>query len=666
MPDTTSHPARENSERRLTASGGAGPAPDLREPSSTSGPPPTAGARPRGSGDHPRTPPPSGPREAPGPGRRRADAAPTEPPGAPGDRETPLAGRVPRENGAGDARSRHRLVRLAVLPAAAVLLVGAAAVTVLVYLGGVALTGPRALPVGVALATALLLASLIMIGAGRTAAAQAAWTAERCTALRRGTMRGQAELRALRRGLEQGEAPRVTPPPAAPGPAADSLDLLGHELALAQRTAEIALVEAVRLARAGAEECEEKVEVFGNLARRLQSLVHGEIELLDELECDSEDPALVKSLFAIDHLATRTRRHAENIAVLGGSPSRRQWTRPIAMVEVLRAAVSEVEQYPRVKLTLPVEGTLRGHAVADVVHLLAELIENATVYSGPRTEVLLRAQYVTAGLAIEVEDRGLGMTRAEQDRMNAVLNGSARREVARLLHDGRIGMFLVASLARRHDLVVQLRGNIYGGVQAVLVVPPSLLGAEPESREPGAAEGGSRYQPALLAGPHAHPEGQPADESEPFTTGGAAARSAPAAGARHAVRPLGSRASGRPPAMDSSTLPGLRAPAPVDAVRSGAVQHALAADGGDRPRLPKRRRQEHLVTELREPARQAAQEDPEETHDPGLMAAFRTGISRAEREVGPERSAETERGRPAERLPYSVAEEHEHGTHPVR
>ncbi|MGW1607785.1 sensor histidine kinase, partial [Streptomyces eurythermus] len=143
---------------------------------------------------------------------------------------------------------------------------------------------------------------------------------------------------------------------------------------------------------------------------------------------------------------------------------------------MLRSAIAEVEQYSRVKLVPPVDGELRGHAVADVIHLLAELIENATVFSAPHTQVLLRAGLVTSGLAVEVEDRGLGMPVAEQNRMNALLADPDQVNVASLLADGRIGLYVVSQLARRHGIQVRLQSNIYGGVQAVLVVPQALLG----------------------------------------------------------------------------------------------------------------------------------------------------------------------------------------------
>uniref|UniRef100_UPI00384EE8A4 sensor histidine kinase n=1 Tax=Streptomyces albidocamelliae TaxID=2981135 RepID=UPI00384EE8A4 len=233
---------------------------------------------------------------------------------------------------------------------------------------------------------------------------------------------------------------------------------------------------------------EQKLEVFVNLARRLQSLVHREISILDELENEIEDPDLLKGLFHVDHLATRIRRHAENLAVLGGAVSRRQWSNPVSMTEVLRSAIAEVEQYSRVKLVPPIDGELRGHAVADVIHLLAELVENATVFSAPQTQVLLRANLVTSGLAVEVEDRGLGMPVAEQHRMNTLLADPDQVNVASLLADGRIGLYVVSQLARRHGITVRLQSNIYGGVQAVLVVPQALLGTAPTALADGAGE----------------------------------------------------------------------------------------------------------------------------------------------------------------------------------
>ncbi|WP_198667299.1 sensor histidine kinase, partial [Glycomyces dulcitolivorans] len=228
-----------------------------------------------------------------------------------------------------------------------------------------------------------------------------------------------------------------------------------------------------------------RVGIFVNLARRLQSLVHREIEQLDELENQVEDPDLLKGLFSVDHLATRIRRHAENLAVLGGATSHRQWSRPVNVYEALRSAVAEVEQYARVKLVRPIEGTLKGHAVADIIHLVAELVENATTFSAPNTQVLIRVQRVRTGLAVEVEDRGLGMENHERNRFNTMLATPDKVNLDDLLADGRIGLYVVSMLARRHTLTVQLQSNIFGGTQAILVVPEELLGDDtPPPKEP--------------------------------------------------------------------------------------------------------------------------------------------------------------------------------------
>ncbi|MFD3544294.1 ATP-binding protein [Streptomyces sp. NPDC058655] len=388
---------------------------------------------------------------------------------------------------------RPQLLRAAILPTLAAGFSGAAAVIFTLQLGGGAgerdprlwpvLTGCALLVVG-ALAAALL-------GAQRSAKA----VRDRCEALRRSSVRGRQELRSAADRLERGEAPPrpvrggATAPPHGADPAGvDEFWLLSQELRGAREHAHATLV---RLAvPAAPSDSERKVEVFVTLARRLQSLVHREISLLDDLEDAVEDPDLLRELFHVDHLATRVRRHAENLAVLGGAAPRRQWTRPVDLSEVLRSSVAEVEQYARVKVVPPAGGSVRGHAVADVVHLLAELVENATVFSAPDADVVLRAERVTAGIAIEVEDRGLGMPAAEQHRMNALLGDPDQVGLRHLLADGRIGLFVVSALARRHGIAVELKSNIYGGLLAVLVLPQELLGAEAPSAADAA--GGSR------------------------------------------------------------------------------------------------------------------------------------------------------------------------------
>ncbi|MFJ4535110.1 ATP-binding protein [Streptomyces tibetensis] len=400
---------------------------------------------------------------------------------------------------------RPQLLRLAVLPPVAVALSGCAAV-----LFTVRSTGTRPGPTLWAVLGGAVFVALVGIAVAAVAADRAARSVhERIGMLRRGTARREADLRTLVETLRRGDGPPQLAPQGrtgAPPEDADDFDLLAADLSRAHDGAVTAVVQASQLSsQAGSEQ---KLEVFVNLARRLQSLVHREISILDELENEMEDPDLLKGLFHVDHLATRIRRHAENLAVLGGAVSRRQWSNPVSMTEVLRSAIAEVEQYSRVKLVPPIDGQLRGHAVADVIHLLAELVENATVFSAPHTHVLLRANLVTSGLAVEVEDRGLGMPLEEQTRMNALLADPDQVNVARLLADGRIGLFVVSQLARRHGITVRLQTNIYGGVQAVLVVPQALLGAETGAEAGTGAAGGA-----------GQPEGEAAGAERPAVAG---------------------------------------------------------------------------------------------------------------------------------------------------
>lgn len=500
-----------------------------------------------------------------------------------------LPGSIPMRESAADTAARRRQALQAVLPAGIVAVTALAAMVYLIRAqddgtaGGPA-GGVDGATAGGVLAGFLLISCAVLVGAVLFAGSEARATLARYAQLRRGAERSRTEVSSQLAQLEQGELPAAPVAVPVPEPSGGALDLLAHQLALAQRTAEAAVGQAATLLRVpSGGGSDDKVVVFVNLARRLQSLVHREIRLLDELENQVEDPDLLRRVFQIDHLATRIRRYSENLAVLGGAVPRRQWTSPVAVTEVLRSSIAEVEHYQRVKLVPPVEGTLRGHAVADVIHLLSELVENATAFSAPQTQVLLRAQHVAAGLALEVEDRGLGMTEAEQQRMNGLLQDPDQVDVGALLADGRIGLYVVSSLARRHGIAVRLQNNIYGGIQAVLVLPRSMLGG-PE-QQPGSVT----RDVADTAADHT-----PDDTAAPLP----AQRGAPD--------------RQRPPSPAAAAGPPPEAPSPA------------------RPSLPKRRSQENLAPQLREPPRAPAHRDePEAGHDPGLMAAFQRGIQLA-------------------------------------
>ncbi|MFI9263550.1 ATP-binding protein [Streptomyces werraensis] len=609
---------------------------------------------------------------APGPGARRDGAA-----ARPERREGGRHGRPPARPAPGlpEWPLRSQLLRLAVLPPVAVALSACAAVLFTVRSSGMRPNGALWTVLGGA--TAVALAGIVIAAVAAERAARSVH--DRVGVLRRATARREADLHALVAALRNGEPPPPRGRRTERGGEGDEFDQLSADLARAHDGAVTAVVQAAQLSsQAGSEQ---KLEVFVNLARRLQSLVHREISILDELENEMEDPDLLKGLFHVDHLATRIRRHAENLAVLGGAVSRRQWSNPVPMTEVLRSAIAEVEQYSRVKLVPPVDGTLRGHAVADVIHLLAELVENATVFSAPHTQVLLRANLVTSGLAVEVEDRGLGMPVGEQDRMNALLADPDQVHVASLLADGRIGLFVVSQLARRHGIHVRLQTNIYGGVQAVLVVPQSLLGGEPAAvtGAPGTtallppADGGTgptgRHTPALSGTSDTRENAQPPTPATDSHIG-----DDPAAGSTQASPLTPAAHPGRPPAAspDDVAVPpplplrGARTTRPTPAEAVPGVHHTghapgTAPDGhpapdgpgggtataGDaltplvprttpvrgtmgKPQLPRRRAQEHIAPQLRDGP--APRQDGEHVagHDPQLMAAFQRGISLAE------------------------------------
>ncbi|MEU9021771.1 ATP-binding protein [Actinomadura sp. NPDC048394] len=423
-------------------------------------------------------------------------------------------------------------------------------------------------------------------------------------------LHGREELRDLGNRIAAGEIPSLRAVDSQPAETADPAERLGWELQKAHNEAWNALVESATR-QEPANGLERRVEVFVNLSLRMQTLLHRALQSLDELENRVEDPDLLKELFRIDHLTARVRRQAESLAVVGGAAPRRQWSRPVSVHEVLRSAIAEVEQYARVKVVPPVEGTLDGGAVSDVVHLLAELIENATKFAPPHTEVFVRVETVTAGLAVEIEDRGLGIPVEAQHRLNDLLYDAERLGDDRLLEEGRIGLLVVAALSRRHKIAVRLQANIYGGTQAVVVIPHELIGSE-------------------VPGIDAHPA-PPADfpGSVPAPSPGLP----PAPPSRDRYGPPPSPVPSSPNTDDtysaapSEPWPDEWATMTDRPDRQSGSTSPVAEDG--RPELPKRRAQTNFAPEPTEaPLALDSAEDVQLNH--GLMAAFRQGMRDAE------------------------------------
>ncbi|MCB5168398.1 nitrate- and nitrite sensing domain-containing protein [Streptomyces bambusae] len=303
--------------------------------------------------------------------------------------------------------------------------------------------------------------------------------------------------------LRAGQEVDVTAEAPVGAPADDEIAQVGAALATVHRAALSAAVERAELASGVS-------GVFVNLARRSQVLVHRQLTLLDSMERRADDPGELGDLFRLDHLTTRMRRHAESLIILSGAAPGRAWRMPVPLTNVVRAAVSEIEDYPRVEVRQLAEAAVAGAAVADLTHLLAELIENATQFSPPHTKVRVSGEPVGNGYVLEVEDRGLGMGRGTLAEANRRIEQS---EALDLFDSDRLGLFVVSRLSARHGVKVHLRTSPYGGTTAVVLLPTALLqgalppgsrqgaGAAPEQPEPGgtAAEAEAFGRPATAA-----------------------------------------------------------------------------------------------------------------------------------------------------------------------
>ncbi|HXP54295.1 MAG TPA: nitrate- and nitrite sensing domain-containing protein, partial [Streptosporangiaceae bacterium] len=268
----------------------------------------------------------------------------------------------------------------------------------------------------------------------------------------------------------------------------DEIGRVGRAFDAARRTAVEAAVGEARMRRG-------VNDVFRNLARRNQSLLHRELTVLDGMERRTTDPETLEDLFRLDHLTTRMRRHSEGLIILSGAAPGRGWVHPVRMIDVLRAAAAEVEDYSRVTVTTPSQAALAGPAVADVIHLLAELIENATTLSPPYTPVRVSGDMVASGFAVEIEDRGLGMSEPRYAELNHRLDEPPEFDV---FNSEQLGLFVVGQLAKRHGIRVTLRPSPYGGTTAIALIPTSLVGTDDGFME-GLPAGASAAAPAWPA-----------------------------------------------------------------------------------------------------------------------------------------------------------------------
>lgn len=232
--------------------------------------------------------------------------------------------------------------------------------------------------------------------------------------------------------------------------------------------------------------------MFINFSRRSQSLVERQLQLIDGLEANEQDPSALENLFRLDHLATRMRRNNESLLVIAGSESTRRWSAPVPLSDVVLAAVSEIEHFTRVTQRTEPDIALAGHAVSDVVHLLAELLENATRSSSPQNNVVVTGNWTRGGseALIEIEDRGVGMTRKNLAEANRRLSGQPDAVVPASAH---LGLYVVSRLARRHGIAVSLAEARHGGVLASVWLPANLVSTVADA---GSLDAGSSEQAA--------------------------------------------------------------------------------------------------------------------------------------------------------------------------
>nr|WP_263984182.1 nitrate- and nitrite sensing domain-containing protein [Streptomyces sp. HPF1205] len=304
--------------------------------------------------------------------------------------------------------------------------------------------------------------------------------------------------------------------------------------------------EAVRLAAEQALLRGNVNAMFTNLSRRSQGLIQRQLSLISELESREADPDQLSSLFKLDHLATRMRRNGENLLVLAGEEPGRRWTRPVPLVDVLRAAASEVEQYERIELTSVPSAEVTGRIVNDLVHLLAELLENATSFSSPQTKVRVTGHSLPDGrVLIEIHDTGIGLSPEDLADINERLANPPTVDVS---VSRRMGLFVVGRLSLRHGIRIQLRPSDSGGTTALVMLPVDVTqgGAAPKAPAGGrpagapAAGGGSGIANAFGNSPRAAGAGQQRGQ-----VGGGAPRQAIGAGTGGG-RPGGPQQPGTP------------------------------------------------------------------------------------------------------------------------
>ncbi|MFC8985848.1 nitrate- and nitrite sensing domain-containing protein [Streptomyces sp. NPDC057115] len=341
----------------------------------------------------------------------------------------------------------------------------------------------------------------------------------------------------------------------------DELGQVAQAFNTAQRTAVHTAVELAD-ARRGFQ------KIILGIARQSQNLVNLQLSKLDALERRHTDPEVLKGLYELDSTASQLRRYEENLVIVSGERPGRTWSRPVALIDILRSAVGEVAEYQRVEVqTEEDEIAVAPPAVADVIHLLAELIDNATAYSPAPSPVGVRAAMVAKGLAVEIEDRGLGLSEEDYASLNAQLSTPPQFDVVALADDLRLGMFVVSQLAHRHGIAVTLRSSPYGGTTAIVLVPHEIVVRQSPEAPDTAQDGRAKADPAAPRSPEAAAPSGTADPAAAAEASGTTDPDGPgdagrAAGAAHGGPARRTAPARSTPAAGTTDRPGGLAPLP--------------------------------------------------------------------------------------------------------
>ncbi|WP_331752384.1 ATP-binding protein [Streptomyces sp. NBC_00829] len=386
--------------------------------------------------------------------------------------------------------------------------------------------------------------------------------------------RGRDHIRWAAEQAAQGAARTDFPPtvafPRSGNVCADAVGLLDEAFDEAWKTVMVAATRQHQQLNAQAE----LAEIFKSISPRLLSLVNRSIQVISDVERDIEDPELMAELFRVDHLLTQMRRAVESLAVLGGNTPPRD-SAPVVLAAAIRRAVAEIPEYPRVRVARSphTAAALPGYVSPNVVHLLAALMENATGFSSDRVEV--HTHEAADGIAIELLDRGAGMSQQKRESLNRLLAAPESEDPRARLREGKIGLLVAALLAQRHKITIRLGPNIVGGTQAVVVLPKELLVPADRQHSP--------KPPPPSPRPSAHTPGPARRE--------------------HMM----------PHPDDTAELPRRIRPA----LQGDSVPAASPGQNGSRPQLPRRGEAETRIPPL-------VQQAPAGRATSGLMANFRS------------------------------------------